>query len=140
VIRAVLDANVVVSAMLSPQGAPARVVALVGTAYELVWSPAIVAECLRVITYPKLRGRLQVRRPGALVAQVAAAATMIETELPELGVVKGDPSDDVYLATALVGAARRVVTGDQRHLLRLREFAGVRIVNPAEFLAELRSA
>lgn len=61
-------------------------------------------------------------------------------DLPELGVVKGDPSDDVYLATALVGAARRVLTGGQRHLLRLREFAGDRIVNPAEFLEELRRA
>ena len=72
--------------------------------------------------------------------QLAAAATMIESELPELGVVPGDPSDEVYLATALVGAARRVVTGDLRHLLKLREFAGVRILNPAEFLAELPSS
>lgn len=136
-IRAVLDANVVISAMLAPRGTPARVVALAGVGYELVWSPAIVAECLRVIAYPKLRGRLQVDRPGHLVAQLAAAATMVESELPELGVVPGDPSDDVYLATALVGAARRVVTGDQRHLLRLREFAGVRLMSPAAFLAEV---
>ncbi len=136
-IRAVLDANVVVAALLSPRGTPARVVALAGAAYQLVWSPAIVAECLRVIAYPKLRGRLQVARPGNLIARLAETATMIESELPELGVVPGDPSDDVYLATALVGAARRVVSGDRRHLLKLREFAGVKVVTPAEFLAEL---
>lgn len=135
--RAVLDANVVVAAMLSPRGAPARVVALAGVAYELVWSPAIVAECLRVIAYPKLRGRFKVGRPAFLIGQLAGAATLIESELPALGVVSGDPSDDVYLATALVGVARVVVTGDQRHLLKLREFAGVRLVSPAEFLAEV---
>lgn len=136
-IRAVLDANVVVAALLSPRGTPAQVVALAGAAYQLVWSPAIVAECLRVVAYPRLRGRLKVRGPGRLIAHLAEAATMVESELPALGVVPGDPSDDVYLATALVGAARRVVSGDRRHLLKLREFAGVRVVTPAEFLAEL---
>jgi putative PIN family toxin of toxin-antitoxin system len=137
VIRAVLDANVVVAALLSPRGTPAKVVALAGAEYELVWSPAIVAECLRVIAYPKLRPRLKVARPGQLIAQLAEAATMVETELPELGAIPDDPSDEVYLATALVGAARRVVSGDRRHLLKLREFAGVKVVTPAEFLAEL---
>ena len=136
-IRAVLDANVVVSALLSPRGVPAGVVARVGEAYELVWSPPIVAECLRGIAYPKLRARLQVRRAGTLVAQLAATATMVEAELPALGVVAGDPSDEIYLATALLGGAQRVVTGDQRHLLRLRRFAGVQLVSPARFLAEL---
>lgn len=136
-IRAVLDANVVVSAMLAPRGTPGRVVALAGTAYELVWSPPIVAECLRVLAYPKLRGRFQVKDPRALLARLVEAAIFIETELPELHVVPGDHSDDVYLATALAGAARRVVSGDRRHLLKLGEFAGVKVVTPAEFLAEL---
>lgn len=136
-IRAVLDANVVVAALLAPRGTPARVVALAGVAYELVWSPAIVAECLRVISYPRLRARFQVRRPAALIAQLAQSATMVESELPVLGVIPADPSDEIYLATALVGAARRVVSGDRRHLLRLGQFAGVRIVDPAAFLEEL---
>lgn len=136
-IRAVLDANVVVAALLSPRGTPARVVSLAGVAYQLIWSPAIVAECLRVIAYPKLRPRLQVRRPATLVARLAETALMIESELPELGVIPADPSDEIYLATALVGAARRVVSGDRRHLLRLGQFGGVQVVTPAAFLAEL---
>jgi|GEM_PF-3998207 len=63
---------------------------------------------------------------------------MVATDLlPDLEVVKADPSDDVYLATALAGGARWVVTGNTRHLTPLDGHAGLRIVKPAIFLAEL---
>ncbi len=51
--------------------------------------------------------------------------------------VKADPSDNVYLATALAGGARWVVSGNTRHLTPLDGYAGLRIVGPAVFLAEL---
>jgi len=51
--------------------------------------------------------------------------------------VKVDPSDNVYLATALAGGARRVATGNTRHLTPLDGYAGLRIAIPAIFLAEL---
>lgn len=136
-IRAVLDANVVIAAMLNPAGRPAEVVGKVRTDFELVWSPPIVGECHRVADYRKIRSRLRLAEPHAFIDDLAAAAVMVATELPHVEAVKDDPSDDVYIATALVGAARWVVTGDQRHLLPLRRFAGVRIVSPVEFLAEL---
>ena len=46
-------------------------------------------------------------------------------------------SKNVYLATALAGGARWVVTGNTRHLTPLDGCAGLRIVLPAVFLAEL---
>jgi putative PIN family toxin of toxin-antitoxin system len=139
VIRAVLDANVVVAAMLNPAGRPAELVGRVGQAFQLVWSPAIVGECHRVADYPKIRRRLKVPDPHALIDDLAEAAVMITSELPRVEAVREDPSDDVYLATALVGAAAVVVSGDA-HLLRLERFAGVRVVTPSAFLAELPDA
>lgn len=136
-IRAVLDCNVVVAAMLSPAGRPARVVALVREGFDLVWSPAIVEECQRVVRYPKLRGRFRIRDPHRFVDDLAEAARMVTGDLPRIEAVPADPSDDVYLATALAGAAPWLVTGDRRHLLPLERFAGVRIVTPAAFLSEL---
>ena len=135
-IRAVLDANVIVAAMLNPGGLPAEVVRQVGLAYELVWSAPIVAECHRVADFRKLRTRLRVRDPHGFVDDIADAAIMITSELPQIEAVAEDPSDDVYLSTALVGAARWVVSGDQ-HLLSLGRFAGVGVVSPSAFLAEL---
>ncbi len=135
-IRAVLDANVVIAAMLNPAGIPADVVGRVREDYELVWSPPIIAECHRVADYRRIRSRSKVADPHAFIDDLAEAAVMVTTDLPQVEAVRADPSDDVYVATALVGAARWVVSGD-RHLLALKRFAGVRIVTPSAFRSEL---
>jgi len=138
VIRAVLDCNVVVTAALSA-GKCADLLSRVRRrdGFELVWSAAIVAECLRVIEYPKLAGKFRTD-PRLLVERAMASAHMVATDLlPAMDVVKADPSDNVYLATALAGGARWVVSGNTRHLTPLDGYAGLRIVGPAVFLAEL---
>jgi putative PIN family toxin of toxin-antitoxin system len=138
VIRAVLDCNVVITAALSA-GKCADILsrALQRDGFELVWSSPIVAECLRVIEYPKLAGRFRTD-PRLLVERAMTSAHLVATDLlPNLDVVKADPTDNVYLATALAGGARWVVTGNTRHLTPLDGYAGLRIVEPAVFLAEL---
>jgi predicted nucleic acid-binding protein len=138
VIRAVLNCNVVVTAALSA-GKCAELLtrARRRDGFELVWSPPIVAECLRVIEYPKLAGTFRTD-PRPLVERAMASAHMVATDLlPAVDVVKADPSDNVYLATALAGGARWVVSGNTRHLTPLDGYAGLRIVGPAVFLAEL---
>jgi predicted nucleic acid-binding protein len=52
----------------------------------------------------------------------------------QLQVVVADPDDDKVLETAVAAGATHLVSGDRRHLLPLREFQGIRIVSPAEFL------
>jgi hypothetical protein len=137
VTRAVLDANVVISAMLNPAGPPAVVAARIGDAFDLVWSPLIVAECHRAADYRKIRNRFRVDDPHRFIDDLANSAILVTAELPRLGILAADPTDEIYLSTALAGAAPWVVTGDRRHLLPLRQFGGVRIVAPASFLEEL---
>ena len=55
----------------------------------------------------------------------------------QLKVVAGDPDDDKVLECAVVAGATHVVTGDRRHLLPMRSYAGIQIVTPAEFLAAM---
>jgi putative PIN family toxin of toxin-antitoxin system len=138
VIRAVLDCNVIITAALS-EGKCSELLsrARLRDGFELVWSPPIVAECLRVIEYPKLAGKFRTD-PRLLVERAMASAHMVATDLlPTLDVVKADPSDNLYLATALAGGARWVVTGNTRHLTPLDGYSGIRIAVPAVFLAEL---
>ncbi|MBM4045936.1 MAG: putative toxin-antitoxin system toxin component, PIN family [Planctomycetes bacterium] len=52
----------------------------------------------------------------------------------ELRVVKKDPDDDKFVECAMVGGASLIVSGDH-HLLEIREYEGIRIVTPAEFVA-----
>jgi predicted nucleic acid-binding protein len=47
--------------------------------------------------------------------------------------VKEDPKDDVILNTAYDGRSEYIVSGD-RHLLKLRRFKGIVIVNPREMM------
>jgi putative PIN family toxin of toxin-antitoxin system len=141
VIRAVLDCNVVITAALTGgKCAELLLRARRRDGFQLVWSPPIVAECLRVIEYPKLAGKFRTD-PRLLVERAMASAVMVPTDLlPALQVVQADPTDDVYLATAVAGGARWLVTGNTRHLTPLDGYAGVRIVEPAVFLAELTAS
>jgi putative PIN family toxin of toxin-antitoxin system len=141
-IRAVIDTNVVISGLLSPSGKPAKVIRAAGVLFRLVWSPGIVAECLRVIDYPRVARVLRTdgreEQAREVVLALAAGAQMVAHEmLPRLAVVKSDPDDDLFLATALAGGASVVVSGDRDHLLPLGEFGGVRIIDPATFLIEI---
>ena len=144
-VRAVLDTNVVVSGILSPGGKPAAVLRAAGVAFQLVWTPDIVVECLRVLAYPRIAKVLAPTRrqeyARRVVAGLAAGADMVSPEmLPKLRAVKADPDDDLFLATALAGGAQTLVSGDRRHLLKMRGYAGVRIIDAATFLEELEQA
>ena len=141
-VRAVADTNVFISAALNPRGTPAMVLGAARDAFQLVWSAGIVAECLRVLTYERVAKRLEVAggedAAKALLARLAAGAEIVAPDLlPAIRIVDADPSDDLLIATALGGRASALVTGDRKHLLALREFAGVRILDPASFAREL---
>jgi putative PIN family toxin of toxin-antitoxin system len=137
-IRAVLDANVVISAMLVGGSVPWQVTKAAGVQFIHVWSLPIVEECIRVAMYARLQPRFRVANPVEYVRELSGISLLMEGDLPQVHAVHADPSDDIYLATALAGAAPFVVTGDRKHLLALKEFAGVRIVTPRQFLAVLR--
>jgi predicted nucleic acid-binding protein len=51
-------------------------------------------------------------------------------------VIADDPDDDHILACAVAGEASVIVSGN-KHLLRLREYHGIPIVRPMDFLRTL---
>jgi putative PIN family toxin of toxin-antitoxin system len=139
VTRAVIDTNLVVSGILNPSGSPGAVLRAAGVRFELVWTPAIVVECYRVLSYPRLKKVLGARAEAArqVVADLAALAVLLPPgQLPLVRVVEADPDDDVLFGTALAGAATFVVSGDAA-VLAVGSFAGVMVVSAAEFLASL---
>jgi putative PIN family toxin of toxin-antitoxin system len=135
VFRAVLDANVVVSAAIHPDGPPGRIIErfLRRNAFTLVLSQAIVEEVMRALAYPKVRRC--VRRgldPGLWMEDLVVLADFVLDAIQVPGVSQ-DPDDDKYLAAAIAGRASLVATGDP-HLLTVGEYEGVRIVTPRAFL------
>ena len=115
--RAVLDANVLIAALLSRSGAPAQFVSrwLAGE-FELVVSEALLAELERALAYPKVRRRVAEDEASALVGLLRRGARLAPD--PEaLPRRSADPGDDYLLALAEAEQAV-LVSGDQ-HLLAL---------------------
>lgn len=140
-IRAVLDVNVLISAILSSKGHPARILnKWRAGSFDLVMSLAILEEIERVLLYPKIKKRLSWSdlEPDEFLLGLAQFAIMVSKE-PRLDVVKEDPSDNKYLACAHKGQADFIVSGDQ-HLLKLQSYRGIKIVTPKEFLNILKGA
>jgi hypothetical protein len=137
-IRAVLDANVFVSALLSPRGFPSKILAAWhAERFHLVISPAILEEISRVFHYPKiaLRHRWPEEKIRVFIEDLAHLAILTLGE-PTLNVIAEDPSDNRYLECAVEGDAEYIVSGDQ-HLLRLATYQKIRILTPREFLGVL---
>lgn len=135
----VVDANVWVSAFISPDGPPATIVRLWREGrLSVVVSREIVDELERVLHYPKLRKQypLPEESVAAFLLRLRRFARIVMPQEPVFAVA-ADPTDNRYLECALAAGATILVSGD-RHLLALGEYGGVQILTPAGFLAFLR--
>jgi putative PIN family toxin of toxin-antitoxin system len=134
-VRVVLDANVLVSAVLSRSGAPAALLtAALDAEIELVACPALLDETARALTSPKLRSRVAPADAERLLDLVRELADVVPDPEGPAPIHSTDPADDYLLALA---AREQVplVSGDA-HLLALSERAPV--FSPREFLEGLR--
>lgn len=137
--RAVLDANVYVSAAFTPNGKPGKVLRTARTGlFDLVISEPIMDEIDRVFRYPKIQKQLgwSSDEIAAFLSELKKFATLTPGSVT-LDVVADDPSDNRYLECAVEGKAEYVVSGDT-DLLKLGEYEGIKIVTPTEFLEVLR--
>ena len=134
-LRAVLDANVYVSAVIRPEGPPGRIIErfLREAAFEIVVSSAIVEEVLRALAYPKVRKHIRGHvDPELWFEDIVVLAQFVAGEREKRGVSE-DPDDDKYIAAAVEGRAAFVVSGDP-DLLAINEYEGLRFVSPRAFL------
>jgi len=138
VIRAVLDTNILVSAILVPSGIPARIlVAALASMFSCFTSETIVSEVL--VTLGRDRVRRKYRLDLARISQVREFLESRPVLVPITADVRGaasHPEDDLILATAVSARADYLVTGD-RQLLARGQLQGVQIVSPRDFLAIL---
>jgi uncharacterized protein len=130
-LRAVLDPNVLISALLSPHGTPARVLrAWLDGAFELLISPLPLAELERTLAYRKLRKRIAHQDAEAFVDWLRRSATLTSDPAAPPPITSPDPGDDYLLALAIHERAA-LVSGDG-HLLSLGTTLPVH--SPASFL------
>ena len=137
-IRAVLNTNAIVAALLVRLGRPWRIPdAAYAERFLCFTSDPINMEVFRTF------GRERVRRKYQLeAAEVERLRRFLESDgvrIPLHADVIGvatHPEDDLILATAVSAQANYLVTGD-RQLLALGQHQGVQIVTPRDFAAIL---
>jgi len=132
-LRVVLDVNVLLSGLMSPDSIPGKIVQTWrGHAFTLVVSEPLLDELARVLAYPKIRKRL-----GWDDARIMRYISLLrfETEIVSIAGIDArvptDPDDDHVLATLLASRADVLISGD-KDLLALAE--RYPILSPQEFV------
>lgn len=129
--RIVLDTNVLVSALLSPNGPPARLLAAVKDGdVTLITSEEQLQELHRVLY--RLNAQVRPDEAESLVDGLRAVG-VIATDLPDVD-DSPDPDDNQILATAIAGGADVIVSGDKKHMLSVGRVGAVPIVTARDAL------
>jgi putative PIN family toxin of toxin-antitoxin system len=136
--RLILDTNILLSALLSPSGAPAKLLdAWERKVFTLVACGALIAELREVTERPFFRARLRASAAELLAAGIRDFSFYCR-DLPS-GPTAPDPKDSYLLALAEASQAEFLVTGDKQ-LLGLRRHKSTRIISPAAMIERLKEA
>lgn len=140
-IRAVIDTNVLVSGLFGIKDSPSsQILSAIRTQkIILVTSPVIVEEIEEVINrgkIVKLTKMSKDERADFMDKLIERSDVTAGKQLLQL--VGRDVKDDKFLACALEAKADYIVTGD-KDLLVLKEYEGITIVTPREFLETLKT-
>ena len=128
----VLDTNVLISAVLSSQGAPHALAQHILKNGNLVFSSATFEELRSRIYRPKFDVYLSLEMREGLLHDFQSIARWVEPDivLP----YSRDPSDDVFIATALKAGLNFLVSGD-KDLLGANLPPGFQVLTPAQTLS-----
>jgi uncharacterized protein len=131
-VKIVLDTNVLVSALLSPAGAPGQVVglALAGTV-TILGDSRILAEYRDVLYRPKFSLEAAIVEPMLEFLEAEAEQVLAEPDDADFA----DEGDRAFYEVAVSGDAAFLVTGNKRHYS-----TDARVVSPKEFLQRYRRA
>jgi uncharacterized protein len=137
--RAVLDANVWISGLVFPGGAPSVVV-------DYAIRGPIERNLQALISQPLIdqidRSLRKFDLPDSFVPESLSIIRRVCEEVDtsdHLNVIQAKPSDNRVLECAIAGMADVIVTGDKRHLLPLEIYRGIPIVSPRVFLDRFES-
>jgi uncharacterized protein len=135
-LRIVLDANVIISALIRPDSTPGRILREVvdGDRVCLITSGMLLHELQAMLRYPRLQRYIKmsprdIEEFVILLEQLADPVSL--HDYPATGTCR-DPKDEPYLQTAMAGRADFIVSGDN-DLLALKSINNTPIIPPAEF-------
>ena len=133
-LKLVIDTNLLISAALSAQGAPAKLVLCALARHSLVFSQATFEELRSRIYRPKFDRYISLDDRERVLQDFNACAVWVEAGEP--GLYCRDRDDDHFIEAALMSKADYLVSGD-KDLLEAPEVNGLRIVSVHQALEAL---
>ena len=134
-VRVVADTNVLISALLFG-GSPEQIfLAALRGDIQLLSTLPILKELEKVLIGKFKLSAGFIKDTLDLVEEVAE---IVETT-SRIKVILHPDEDNRVLECAIDGRADFIVTGDTKHILPLKEFEGIRILSPSQFMKHLPS-
>jgi putative PIN family toxin of toxin-antitoxin system len=132
-VRVVADTNILVSALLF--GGTSEQVFLAGLRGEIqiLSSLPLLKEFEKVL---KEKFKLSIHLVREIIEEVREVAEIVDVS-SHIKAISNPDEDNRVLECAVDGKADFIVTGDTRHILPLKEYGGIKILSPSEFLKYL---
>ena len=128
--KVVIDTNVFVSG-LNFAGKPSEVLELfIKGEIEVYISPFILRELERIL---KEKFEWDEERIQRALNYIKGKAIEVQPKF-KLSVIKEKEDDNRILECALEGKVQYIISGDKRHILPLKDYKGIKILSPTEFL------
>jgi putative PIN family toxin of toxin-antitoxin system len=137
--RAVVDTNVLIRALIKPDGSVGPILARLASGdYTLIYSDPLLDELLGKLALRRIRDKYSI---DADVTEGLLQLLVLRGEhvTPSRRVKICRDPDDYVIEAALEGGAGFIVSGDD-DLIVLSGIEGIPIVSPSEFLRELDKA
>ena len=129
-IRAVVDTNVFISSTLY-EGPTSNLLSYwQQRRFIYLISKQILEEYIKVLSYPKFR-LTEEEIKWIIEEELLPYVETVKIKTP-VSVIKADPSDNIFLSTAVEGKASFIISGD-RHLLAVKKYQDVQIVKARDF-------
>jgi len=135
-LRIVVDTNVLISGLIGIKNSPSAkiLLAIRKQTIILVSSPNILEEVREVINRKRIvkLTKMTKKERGDFIKELIERSDITAgKQLPQI--VGRDVEDDKFIACAIEGKAKYIITGDQ-DLLILNESKGIKILSPKEFV------
>ena len=127
--KVVLDTNIFISGIFWKGSSNRIITNWKEGKFTLVTSLEAVSEIIKVLKDFKIK--LSEDMMKEWIDLIIRNSIIVEPK-EKIPIVKDDPKDNIFIETAVAGNVDCIISQDN-HLLKLKEFRGIKIITPEEF-------
>ena len=127
--KVVLDTNIFISGIFWKGSSNRIITNWKEGKFTLVTSLEAISEVIKILKDFKIKLSDEMIKEWV---DLIVRNSMIVEPKEKISIIKDDPKDNIFIETAVAGNVDYIVSQDN-HLLKLKEFRGIKIITPEEF-------